>query len=130
MITYGGAVVYVDVDGYGAKLDATIPFDEMLQKLDQWGQIPFVVDRQQYADVNCDGKQECILWLKQTGEDSARCDLCVLNLQDGKMYAYIINYVDDCEFRSDGSFCASQEYSMPFRLAFDHDEAMRYYVSK
>ncbi len=127
VITYGGAVVCVRSDRYSPDL-GTIPFDEMLTKLDQWGNIPFDIERQQYADIDCDGTQECVLWLKQQGEDSERIDLCVLSLQDGKMYAYIVNYAEDCTLADNGVFTTPGTYSYSFRLAFDHDQCMRYFV--
>ena len=51
----------------------------------------------------------------------------VLSLQDGKMYAYIINYVNDATLRADGAF-ESKEYGYSYRIVFDHDDCMQIYV--
>ncbi|MCR5268427.1 MAG: hypothetical protein K6E16_07920 [Lachnospiraceae bacterium] len=123
-----GAVVSVNGDGFGPEL-GTVPFSEMLKKLDQWGDEPFEIESKEYADVNGDGKNDCVIWLKQNKDNYTRRNLCVLNLQDGKMYAYNINYLEGYELKDQGKFTYTGEYgSYSFGLIFDHDECMKFYV--
>ena len=129
VITYGGAVVCNSADGYGPNL-GTIPFDEMLKKLDQWSNKPFEIDSKEYIDLNDDGRQECVLWLKQHNDGYDSTDVCVLNLQDGKMYAYIVEYVNGFTLQDNGSFVGTEYNELTFRLIFDRDECMRYYVKQ
>lgn len=129
VITYGGAVVCNSADGYGPNL-GTIPFDEMLKKLDQWSNKPFEIDSKEYIDLNDDGRQECVLWLKQHNDGYDTTDVCVLNLQDGKMYAYIIEYVNGFTLQDNGSFVGTEYNELTFRLIFDKEECMRYYVKR
>ena len=122
----GGSVVGVSADGYGQDF-GPVPFDDMLKKLDQWSDVPYAIESQEYADVDLDGVKECVIWVKPESEDATRRDAIVLSLQDGKMYAYIINYVNDATLRADGAF-ESKEYGYSYRIVFDHDDCMQIYV--
>ena len=127
-INNGGAVVGISASGYSSDY-GTIPFDELLNKIDEWTPTSYRIDSQEYVDVDGNGKNDCVLWLKpQDGEDKNRTDLCVLNLQDGKMYAYIVNYLNQCSVDQEGTFVVGGDFPYRFRLAFDADDCLQYYM--
>ena len=127
-INNGGAVVGISASGYSRDY-GTIPFDELLDQIDEWTPTSYKIDSQQYVDVDGNGKNDCVLWLKpKDGGEQNRTDLCVLNLQDGKMYAYIVNYVNNCSVDEEGTFVVGGEFPYRFRLTFDKDDCLQYYM--
>ena len=130
VIDYGGAVVNSRVADYGYGEDlGTIPFDELLKKADAYAEAPYEIESREYGDLNGDGRQECVLYLKNQDDENRRM-LCIMNLQDGKMYAYTMTASFDDRLTDDGSF----EQNMydgeksHYRLVFDHDECMAYWL--
>ena len=129
VITYGGAVDAINV--YGNVTDpGTKPFDELLKNLDPYSDDVYKVDSTSYRDIDGDGRQECLLRLVKDNKNQPDDKFAIINLQDGKMYAYIIDYINTYKIGDDGVFAGTDEYDYPFRVIFDKDECLLFFVTK
>lgn len=122
---FGGDTGWTDFAGYcapGAVIDYSV--------------LPTPPKRLAWADLNGDGQKECLLFLEEAGElpedrgwrSSAHA---VLSFQDGVVYAYCINYLDDYVLHQDGVFyneARASSYTLSFWknqcfLTYAYDQA-------
>ncbi len=104
----------------------TVSFDELLAKADPYSEVSYEVESQEYGDLNGDGKQECVFFLKKPSEEEDRRVICILNLQDETMYGYVMSAMFQDKLADDGTFeqtnyDGSNSY---YRMFFDHEESM------
>jgi hypothetical protein len=127
VITYGGAVDAVNVLGIGAD-PGTIPFDTLLKSLDVWGGAEYKVDSKSFRDIDGDGRQECLIHLVKVDNTQPNDKFLIMNLEDGKMYAYILDNMTGYELNNNGVFTSKDKSENSFRVVFDEDECLSYFV--
>ena len=125
LINGGGEVVALTADGF-ANSPGRIDFRELLKQdvAANWMQGDLQILSARHADLNGDGKAECIVELSKG--DPGDLMRFFLSEQDGTVYAYLNNYaVGELTVDQNGNlFCASEYYNDFSRLIFDGEEAM------
>ena len=131
---YNNGTVYgVSADGYGGET-GELSFEDYLAPymVNDYSDAGMKVAKYAFVDMNEDGKEECVLMLVDKSTDSALSgDLyVVLNEQDGVIYAYCINYMNEYVLLENGSFRPPMDnyYSSNFRILFDKEQCFLYYV--
>ncbi|WP_026490612.1 hypothetical protein [Butyrivibrio sp. XPD2002] len=87
-----------------------------------------LVDKK-YADINQDGKYECILYIKTEFASGSRDIRLVLTEQNGEVYAYSFFYPCEDSITEYGEFTYRRDQkSLYTRAIFEGDQAMEFYV--
>ena len=122
IISNNAGVYAVAADNY-SRSPGWIGFQDLLKKgaADEWMSGDLSVRSKQTADLNGDGKLECVIEVFGGDYDRMRF---VLSEQDGVFYAYLMNYVNDLTIDRHGNFHETiYDYSSLNRLIFDGPEA-------
>lgn len=117
-----GEVYAVTADGY-TNSPGLIGFRELLRQdvAANWMQGNLsVLSMEPLSDLNRDGKLDCVL----RASDGGREMRIVLSEQDGRVYAYLMNYTDGLVLDEDGSFRETLYSTSRYRMIFDKEEAM------
>ena len=83
-----------------------------------------------YGDLNADGQLEALASMSVDSDYGGKI-YCILSEQAGRVYAYLINYMNDLEITADGSLLHHSEWEekpVPYRLIFDGPEAYLLYL--
>ena len=124
VINAGGEVVAVAADAF-SNSPGRIAFQDLLWQdvAANWMSGDLVVNSAQKADLNGDGKAECIVELSE-GDPYVRMRFFLCE-QDGTVYAYLNNYATgELTVDKNGNLlCSSEYYSSFYRLLFDGEEA-------
>ena len=115
-----GEVFAVTGDGF-TNSPGRIGFQDLLRQgvAANWMQGDLSILSAATADLNGDGKLECVLAASNGGSEMR----IVLSEQDGVVYAYLMNYTDGYELDPDGCFRTTNYYSIRYRLIFDARQA-------
>ena len=116
-----GEVYAVTADGY-TNSPGRIRFRELLRKdaAANWMQDDLSVLSAAPADLNGDGQLECVLAVSDSGREMR----IVLSEQDGRVYAYLMNYTDGYELDGDGCFRTTLYGTTRYRMIFDAEQAL------
>ncbi|MBP3210285.1 MAG: hypothetical protein J6M64_10350 [Oscillospiraceae bacterium] len=119
-------VVALSVDRYSNN-PGLIGFQDLLKKdvAVPWMEGDLKILGMQEADLNGDGKLECVVDLAET-EDSYSIVRCYLSEQDGTVYAYLQNYAPrELHIDSNGNLQMITDYDTSLhRLICDGEEAL------
>lgn len=128
IMEHNGKVYAASADGYGGDLGPDTEIEYLFAHLDTWDDIPYQVEDSAYVDMNNDKKLEVVLKMLQTGVDSPGTKWIILNVEDGTVYAYVLNYSGSYQLLENGTFMPSEEFYNYFRIEFDHEQCMTYEV--
>lgn len=125
LIASNDEVFAVTADGY-TKSPGTIGFQDLLRQdaAADYMSGDFTIQSARPADLNGDGKPEYVLFLSTADGNSRLC--CCLNEQEGRVYAYLLNYyAPSGAVDSNGNLYFSAEYYQElYHLIFDGEEAL------
>lgn len=130
IIENNGMVYAMDAEYYmHSGFGKPITMKDFLEKLAVIKGSKYEITASTYLDVNCDKKRECVIKVEDTGLGQGGTKWCVMSLQDGTVYVYILN-VPFTDLLENGTFgyVYPDGYSSYERIVFDHENCAAYYV--
>lgn len=132
IIDGGGEVCAYAVDSFRSS-PGPIAFDQLLKKgvVYEYMSGDAVVTERQAADLNGDGQLEYFLRFTADPTGSSSSDAMILSAQDGRVYAYLIAWMEPAAIDENGVFKVESEYySMRMKFLFDKSECVCLYLDE
>lgn len=123
----GAAFYGVSTDGFGGDTGWTT-LEEYLAPggVDGYADTPQTVEKLAWADIDGDGRTECLLSLRDA--EGWPDQYVVLSEQAGAVYAYCVNYSGDYSVNADGAFY-HPAYGDTYAVSFWKNQCYQYTVS-